>query len=146
MLHIQRKDLNKNPPFWKNVLKTATLMGFTGMLCCIAPMVLFMIGLMGGIYAITFADFFYKQDGSAGAGAWILRIIALAIGLGGLIIYRKKQNQCSIKPVRKKINLVLFAIATLLLGLGIFFTFERLSSWYFDKYIVPAKQEELRKK
>ena len=47
--------------------------GLTGMLCCVAPMVLFMFGIMGGTYAISFADFFYQADGSPGAGAWGLR-------------------------------------------------------------------------
>jgi hypothetical protein len=36
------------------------------MRCCVAPAVLFMFGLMGGVYAISFADFFYNEDGATG--------------------------------------------------------------------------------
>jgi len=36
-------------------------------------------------------------------------------------------------------------IITLVLGVGIFLSLEKLSSWYFDEYVVPAQQEEFRK-
>ena len=42
-------------------LSVAASAGLTGMLCCVAPMVLFMFGIMGGTYAISFADFFYQD-------------------------------------------------------------------------------------
>jgi len=32
-----------------------------------------MFGFMSGVYAISFADFFYKDDGSSGAGAWVFK-------------------------------------------------------------------------
>ncbi len=117
--------------------------GLTGMLCCVAPMVLFMLGLMGGAYAISFADFFYAADGSAGTGAWILRGLAAALGLAGLWMYRHRQNQCSIDPMRQRTNLVLLGGLVTVLGVGFFLSLEKLSSWYFDAYIVPAQQIEL---
>ena len=57
---------------------------------------------MGGVYAISFADFFYEQDGSTGTGSFILRGVAVIIGIYGIYAYRKKQNQCSIDPNRKR--------------------------------------------
>ena len=71
---------NKNPNFLKWGIKYSLSAAVTGMLCCVAPAVLFMFGLMGGVYAISFADFFYNEDGSSGTGAWVLKIFALAIG------------------------------------------------------------------
>ena len=41
---------------------------FASIICCVAPAVLFMFGLMGGVFAISFADFFYNDDGSEGIG------------------------------------------------------------------------------
>jgi hypothetical protein len=61
-----------------------------------------------------------------------------------IYLYRKKQNQCTIDPKRKKKNLILMIVITLVLGLGVFLTLEKWSSWYFDKHIVPAQQEEYR--
>ena len=117
--------------------------GLTGMLCCVAPMVLFMTGLMGGAYAISFADFFYAEDGAPGTGAWVLRGVAVAMGAGGLWRYKHHQNHCSMEPQRRTINLALVAALIAVLGVGIFLTLESLSSWYFDAYIVPAQQREL---
>ncbi|HCY82708.1 MAG TPA: hypothetical protein DHV22_14485, partial [Xanthomarina gelatinilytica] len=104
----------------------------------------FMFGLMGGIYAISFADFFYAEDGSIGTGSWILRGLAVIIGVYGIYLYRKKQNQCSMDPKRKKKNLILMIVITFILGLGIFLSLEKWSSWYFDEHIVPAQQEEYK--
>ena len=130
------------PILWKWVLKVGVSAGVAGILCCVAPAVLFMFGLMGGVYAISFANFFYKQDGSSGIGSWVLRALAVLIGGVGILLYRRKQNQCSIDLKRKRANLALAAAMIMLLGVGVFFTLDKLSGWYFDKYIVPAQQKE----
>ena len=127
-------------------LKFASSAGLAGILCCVAPAVLFMFGLMGGAYAISFADFFYNADGSVGIGGWVLRIFAVAIGVYGVYRFRTKQDQCSIDPKRKKKNLILVAITIVVLGVGIFLSLEKWSSWYFDEYVVPAQKEALSKK
>ena len=124
-------------------LRVAAAAGLTGMLCCVAPMVLFMFGLMGGVYAISFADFFYQSDGSIGTGAWVLRGLAVVIGAVGIWRYRAQQQACSIDPARQRINLILLTVLIAVLGVGFFLSLERLSSWYFDAYIVPAQQKEL---
>lgn len=132
-----------DPSLLKWALGLAASVGLTGMICCVAPMVLFMMGIMSGVYAISFADFFYAEDGSTGTGAWILRGIAALVGMGGLWMYRQKQNQCSIDPKRRQKNLMLLGVLIAVLGVGFFLTLEQLSGWYFDAYIVPAQQQEL---
>ncbi len=131
------------PGLLKWGLGVAASAGLTGMLCCVAPMVLFMLGLMGGSYAISFADFFYNDDGSAGTGAWVLRGTAAAVGAAGLWRYNGQQHQCSIDPEDQKKNLILLSIVITTLGTGFFLSFEAISSWYFDAYIVPAQQLEM---
>ena len=131
------------PSFFKWSLSVAASAGLTGMLCCVAPMVLFMTGLMGGAYAISFADFFYMEDGSPGVGAWVLRAAAVILGGVGLSVYRTRQNTCSIDPRRKRTNLILMVCIVAIIGVAIFLSLEALSSWYFDQYIVPAQQREL---
>lgn len=133
----------KNPNAFKWSIKYGLISALTGMLCCVAPAVLFMFGLMGGVVAISFADFFYKEDGSLGIGSIILRIIAVGLGVYATLIFRKKQNQCSINPQRKKLNLILLILLLTTFGVSFFLAFESLSSWYFDKYIVPQQQLEL---
>ena len=133
----------KNPNAFKWSIKYGLLSALTGMLCCVAPAVLFMFGLMGGVVAISFADFFYKEDGSLGIGSIVLRIIAVGLGVYATLIFRKKQNQCSINPQRKKLNLIFLILLLTTFGVSFFLAFESLSSWYFDKYIVPQQQLEL---
>ena len=93
---------------------------------------------------ISFADFFYNEDGSEGTGSLILKGIAILIGIYGVYSFRKKQNQCSINPKRKRKNMIILIITIIVLGLGIFFSLEKWSSWYFDTHIVPAQQQELK--
>ncbi|WP_109831267.1 hypothetical protein [Reichenbachiella versicolor] len=140
---MNKQKGNEQPNMLKWAVKFAASAGIAGILCCVAPAVLFMFGLMGGVYAISFADFFYNEDGSVGVGSWVLRGVAVAIGIYGVYAYRKKQNQCSVDPDRKVLNLVLLTLTIVALSVGIFLSLEKWSSWYFDKYIVPAQQEEL---
>ena len=135
----------KSPNAFKWSLKFGLISALTGMICCVAPAILFMFGLMGGVVAISFADFFYAEDGSLGTGSILLRILAFSLGIYGFIMYRKKQNQCSIDPRRKKLNLTLLTFLLLTFGVSFFLAFESLSGWYFDEYIVPQQQIELKK-
>ena len=135
----------KCPNAFKWSLKFGFISALTGMICCVAPAILFMFGLMGGVVAISFADFFYAEDGSLGTGSILLRILACFLGIYGFIMYRKKQNQCSIDPKRKKLNLTLLTFLLLTFGVSFFLAFESLSGWYFDEYIVPQQQIELKK-
>ena len=125
-------------------LTLSASVGLTGMICCVAPMMLFMFGVMGGAYAISFADFFYEVDGSAGHGAYILRGLAVGVGVYGVWAYRKRQKICSVDPRRQTKNVLLLLALVAILGVGFFLSLESLSSWYFDAYIVPAQQEELQ--
>ncbi len=134
---------NQEPSVVTWAIKVASSAGLAAILCCVAPAILFMFGLMGGVYAISFADFFYNDDGSAAIGAWVLRGAAVAIGAFGVYRFRRQQDQCSIDPKRKRNNLILVTIIIAVLGVGIYLSLEKWSSWYFDKHIVPAQQEEL---
>ena len=135
----------KHPSAFKWSLKYGLISALTGMICCLAPAILFMFGLMGGVVAISFADFFYAEDGSLGTGSILLRLLAVCFGIYGLILFRNKQNECSIDPKKKRINLILLTFLILTIGISFFFIFENLSSWYFDEYIVPQQQIELKK-
>ncbi|MEM0967361.1 MAG: hypothetical protein AAGJ81_14535 [Verrucomicrobiota bacterium] len=137
----EEAESKESPNLWTWGAKFAASAGLAGMICCVAPAVLFMFGLMGGVYAISFADFFYKADGSTGTGAWILRIVAVAIGAYGIYRYKTRQDQCSIDPRRKRKNLILLTVVIALLGVGVFVTLEKWSAWYFDEVIMEEFRE-----
>ena len=128
--------------FIKNIFKYGIASAFAGIMCCVAPMILFQLGLIGGIYAISFADFFYKEDGSIGIGAITLRFFAFLVIIIGIIKFNKKEN-CSLNSaMEKKINKVLFAIISTIIAIALFWTLDEFSSYYFDEYIVPQQQLE----
>jgi hypothetical protein len=136
----------KTPSIFKWTLKYGIMSAMAGIICCVAPAILFMFGLVGGVFAISFADFFYQEDGSLGTGAIILRVIAVIIGGYGIYRYKTTQDQCSIDPKRKQLNLILVGALILILGVLLFIGLEQLSAWYFDTYIVPQQQIELQAK
>ena len=140
---MSRSDENAAPSLLRWSLGLAASAGLTGMICCVAPMVLFMFGLMGGAYAISFADFFYTNDGSPGTGAWVLRGVAVLVGAAGAWQYRTRQQLCAIDPKQQQKNLLLLCMVIAIFGVGFFLSLEALSAWYFDAYIVPAQQREL---
>tara|TARA_B100000530_G_C15739924_1_gene401240 strand:- start:258 stop:662 length:405 start_codon:yes stop_codon:yes gene_type:complete len=130
---------------WKayHLIKVSFAAAFTGIICCIGPLILFQFGIIGGVYAISFADFFYSDDGSIGAGAILLRLLALSIILFGIRSYNKKE-ECTLNTKKQKsINKILFGFILIVFTLSIFMTLDQFSSIYFDKYIVPQQQIEL---
>ncbi|MDG1062957.1 MAG: hypothetical protein P8O93_00740 [Flavobacteriaceae bacterium] len=135
----------EKPSIYKWTLKYGLMSALAGIVCCVAPAVLFMLGLMGGVVAISFADFFYQADGSLGLGAIMLRGVAVLIGAFGVYKYKTTQDQCSIDPKRKKVNTILVAVLILIVGVLLFIGLEKFSAWYFDAYIVPQQQIELSK-
>tara|TARA_B100000497_G_scaffold17183_1_gene20152 strand:- start:1992 stop:2411 length:420 start_codon:yes stop_codon:yes gene_type:complete len=138
-------SVKKPPSLLKWSLKYSITAAFASIICCVAPAVLFMFGLMGGVFAISFADFFYNDDGSEGTGSLILKVVAVTIGIYGVYSFRKKQNQCSIDPKRKRKNLLILITTIIIVGVSIFLSLEKWSAWYFDAHIVPAQQQELKK-
>ena len=105
---------------WKiyHLFKVSLSAALAGIICCIGPVILFQFGIMSGIYAISFADFFYADDGSIGMGAIILRIVGV-------------------------LNKALFSFILVIISISLFLTMDEFSSIYFDKYIVPQQQIEL---
>jgi len=85
----------KHPSLIKWSLKYSLSAAVAGILCCVAPAVLFMFGIMGGVYAISFADFFYNEDGSEGTGSLILKGIAILIGIYGVYSLVLAPSPCS---------------------------------------------------
>ena len=130
---------------WKvyHLIKISFSAALASIICCIGPVLLFQFGLISGIYAISFADFFYADDGSIGVGAIILRTFGIFIIFGGILSYNKKED-CSLNSKKqKKVNKALFGIIVLIISVSLFLTLDEFSSVYFDKHIVPQQQIEL---
>ncbi len=125
----------------KDILKYGMGASVTALFCCVGPAILFAIGLSSGIFAFQFADFFYNEDGSANAYAWILRGVGALVLLYGIIKYNRKESCTLNSPRQKMINKILFATILISLALGLYFTFEYLTTEYFSVIDITRQEE-----
>ena len=116
----------------KDIFKYGLTATVTALFCCVAPSILFAIGLGSGIFAFQFADFFYTADGDANVYGWILRGSGALIIAYGIYKYNKKEN-CSINSPRQKgINKVIFALILISLAVGLYIGLTELTTNYFE--------------
>lgn len=125
-----------------NGLKYGLYAGFMSLMCCVAPVILFGLGVSSAVFAVSWADWFYNADGSAGAGAWVLRVLAgVILGYGIYRIYKKES--CSLNtPKQRKLNLWIAAITMVIVTVGLYFALYELTTWYFDEVLIPAREVE----
>lgn len=76
-------------------VRIGILAGLTGMLCCVGPTVLALIGVVGAGTAYAWANTLY--DGYA----WLFRLAGLLV-LGGVIAWSlRRRNQCTLAGARR---------------------------------------------
>jgi hypothetical protein len=112
------------------------------LICCVAPAVLVLFGLMGGVAALSFTGWFYNDDGSSSWAGWLLRGVAVGVGLIAILVYRRKQNQCSVDKTRRRKNMAILIASLVLIGATAFLMLDRASTAVFDAYITPMQQRE----
>ena len=87
-------------------VRIGMLAGLTGILCCVGPTVLAMVGVVGAGTAYAWANTLY--DGYA----WFFRLAGLLV-LGGLVAWSlKRRNQCTLAGARR-------GVAELTMSLGV---------------------------
>ena len=125
----------------KDIFKYGLTATITALFCCVAPSILFAVGIGSGIFAFQFADFFYTADGSANAYGWIIRGLGVAVLAYGIYKYNKKEN-CSINtPKQKKTNKIIFALILISLAIGLYIGLTELTTNYFEVIDVTRQQE-----
>lgn len=74
--------------------------GLIGMLCCVTPAVLFLLGLATATAAVSLATRWYAEY------AWHLRGMAVLLAVAGIMIHLRRRNACSLQGARANLNLV----------------------------------------
>ena len=129
----------------KDIFKYGLTASITALFCCVAPSIIFALGLGSGIFAFQFADFFYNPDGSANVFAWMLRVVAALVVVHGISKYSRKQN-CSLNtPSQRLTNKMLFAFFVVTLAAGLYLLFTHLTTIYFNDVIDVTRQLEYKK-
>jgi hypothetical protein len=138
-------ETGRAPKLWIWALGTSLAAGVTSVFCCVAPSALFLFGLIGGAQAVSFTNAFYGPGGRAGAGAWALRLAGAGVAAAGVWLYRRRAAACSADRRLLRRRAVIAAGAVAALALVVAVGLYQLSGWYFDRYVVPAQQAELRR-
>jgi uncharacterized membrane protein YidH (DUF202 family) len=130
----------------KDIVKYSLISSATALFCCVAPSVFFIFGIGSATFAFSFADSFYNvdTDGSPNIFSWIIRIIGLFILCYGIYRFNIKES-CSLNsPKQKKNNKLIFGISLLFISFSLYAIWYFGTTWIFDNYIGPAREEEFK--
>ena len=125
----------------KDAIKYGFTASITALFCCVLPSILFAVGIGSGIFAFTFADFFYNTDGSANIYGWSLRALGALIVAYGIYKYNKKESCTLNTPKQKKFNKIMFAVILISLAYGLYELFTYLTTEYFAVIDITRQQE-----
>lgn len=94
--------------------------GLVGMLCCVTPAVLFLLGLATATAAVSLGIEWYTKY------AWPLRGAALLLAVGGIMIHLRRRNACSLRGARTNLGSV---VATVLVGVMTYGALYWITTW-----------------
>lgn len=103
-------------PMWRIGITS----GVTGLLCCVGPTVLAILGILSGATALAWADNLYDHY------AWWFRVGGLAALMGLTWLALRRRNQCSIDGVRRWRWRLL---GTLGIAVGTYLALYALTTW-----------------
>lgn len=80
-------------------LKITSIPVLVASLCCLSPVLLFLLGLSTASFATSLADIFY------GTYAWHFRIAGILALVGAIVYYlRQKKGICTLDEVKRRRN------------------------------------------
>lgn len=94
--------------------------GVTGILCCVGPTVLALLGVVSAGTAFVWANDLY--DGYS----WLFRLTGLAVLVGLVVLALRRRNQCTIGGVRKTWPRLLLALG---IAVGTYAALYGLTTW-----------------
>lgn len=94
--------------------------GLVGMLCCVTPAVLFLLGLATATAAVSLGIQWYAQY------AWPLRGAAVLLALAGIVLHLRRRNACSLRGVRANLGSIM---TTVVVGVIIYGALYGITTW-----------------
>lgn len=110
----------------KGIFLLSALAAFIGGLCCLAPVVLVLLGLGTLAFANSLGNVLYGEH------RWAFRIAALAFLALALAVYFRKRGICTLDQARRERNRILNTSLVVLLfatGIYIFWTYFAVHWW-----------------
>lgn len=109
-----------SPPLHLPTVRIGVLAGLTGILCCVGPTVLAVVGVVSAGTAYAWANTLY--DGYA----WLFRLAGLLV-LGGLVAWSlQRRNQCTLAGARRVWPKVMMSLVIAVLTYALLYA---LTTW-----------------
>ena len=106
-------------------IKYGLLSGLAGIMCCVSPVVLVLLGIATAAEAVTLGDTLYYGY------AWFFRAFGLAVAAVAVVLYLRKRRRCTLDGARRSWRLLaVLAVAAVGTYIGLFWFTKYLGIWF----------------
>ena len=106
-------------------IKYGLLSGLAGIMCCVSPVVLVLLGIATAAEAVTLGDTLYYGY------AWLFRAFGLAVAATAVVLYLRRRRMCTPAGARRSWRLLAaLAVAAVATYIGLFWFTKYLGIWF----------------
>ena len=106
-------------------IKYGLLSELAGIMCCVSPVVLVLLGIATAAEAVTLGDTLYYGY------AWFFRAFGLAVAATAVVLYLRKRRICTLDRARRSWRLLaVLAVAAVGTYIGLFWFTKYLGIWF----------------
>ena len=106
-------------------IKYGLLSGLAGIMCCVSPVVLVLLGIATAAEAVTLGDTLYYGY------AWFFRAFGLAVAVTAVVLYLRRRRICTLAGARRSWRLLaVLAVAGVGTYIGLFWFTKYLGIWF----------------
>ena len=106
-------------------IKYGLLSGLAGIMCCVSPVVLVLLGIATAAEAVTLGDTLYYGY------AWLFRACGLAVAATAVVLYLRRRRMCTVAGARRSWRLLaVLVVAAVGTYIGLFWFTKYLGIWF----------------
>ena len=106
-------------------IKFGLLSGLAGIMCCVSPVVLVLLGIATAAEAVTLGDTLYYGY------AWFFRAFGLAVAVIAVVLYLRRRGMCTLAGARRSWRLLaVLVVAGIGTYIGLFWFTKYLGIWF----------------
>ena len=106
-------------------IKFGLLSGLAGIMCCVSPVVLVLLGIATAAEAVTLGDTLYYGY------AWFFRAFGLAVAAIAVVLYLRRRGMCTLAGARRSWRmLAVLVVAGVGTYIGLFWFTKYLGIWF----------------
>ena len=106
-------------------IKFGLLSGLAGIMCCVSPVVLVLLGIATAAEAVTLGDTLYYGY------AWLFRACGLAVAATAVVLYLRRRRMCTVAGARRSWRLLaVLVVAAVGTYIGLFWFTKYLGIWF----------------